>query len=382
MAEKKELLSLDAMKELFLNQSRKGTVITEKELIETAEKNHLSEEEEEDLFNWAQENGIAVQTDVDLLEEEDEIEEMEEEESEDEEESPAPYVETNKRRRASTSEYQYLREIGEYPLLTPEQERETAKILKENPVDSEAYKQAKNLMIQSNLRLVVSIAKKYTNRGLSFQDLIQEGTLGMIRAVEKFDYEMGNKFSTYATLWIRQAIVRAIAEQGRDIRIPVHMTEQIAKINRIQRNLSQKLDRDPTFAEIAAEAGGDMTEERVQELIGYSASTVSLETPAGEEEESTLGDFIEDKSFISPEKYMHNEVIKQEMRRIVATLPDRERKIIEMRYGLRDGKVHTLEEIAKECNVTRERIRQIETRSLNKLARQHAYKSDLNDLKE
>lgn len=376
---KKAPLDLDAVKELIRRKAADNSQITEKDILELAEKNHLSEQDEEELFTWCQENDIFVGQSSDDLMEESEEEEEEEEEAADA--VQAPYVETSRKARVQDSELQYLREIGQIPLLTPEKERETAKILKEADPSSQAYRDAKDLMISSNLRLVVSMAKQYTNRGLSFQDLVQEGNLGLIRAVEKFDYEKGFRFSTYATWWIRQSMVRAIADQSRDIRIPVHMTEQIMRVNRAHRSLMQELGREPTAGEIAARLGDGMTEEKVRDIQGIAQQPVSLETPAGEEEESTLSDFIEDKRAINPEQYMSNHAVKEIVDLMLKGLPEREEKILRMRFGLDDGRPKTLEEVGKACSVTRERIRQIEAKALRRLHQMNRGRNILEDLK-
>ena len=372
--DKNDVLDLHSVKELIQQRNDEHEQLSEKDIMELAEKNHLSEDEEDELFNWCQENDIyVIDPEADLLEEE---------EAEEEEEEPAaPYIEEGKRSHIHDSEMQYLHEIGQIPLLTPEKEKETAKILKEADPDSEAYKKAKELMISSNLRLVVSMAKQYTNRGLSFQDLVQEGNLGLIRAVEKFDYEKGFRFSTYATWWIRQSMVRAVADQSRDIRIPVHMTEQIMRVNRAHRALMQELGREPSNAEIAKYIGGDMTAEKVRDIQSIAQQPLSLESPAGEEEESTLSDFIEDKHAVNPEKYMRDNAVKEIVDLMLRGLPEREEKILRMRFGLDDGIPKTLEEVGKACNVTRERIRQIEAKALRRLGQKNRGRSILDDLK-
>ena len=254
----------------------------------------------------------------------------------------------------------YLKEIGRVDLLTHEQEIELAKRILEGD------EQAKKELAAANLRLVVSIAKRYVGRGMLFLDLIQEGNMGLIKAVEKFDYTKGFKFSTYATWWIRQAITRAIADQARTIRIPVHMVETINKLTRIQRQLVQELGREPTAEEIAEKMDG-MTPAKVREIQKISLEPVSLETPIGEEDDSHLCDFIEDEGAMSPDDYASNELLKDELNEVLLELTDREEKVLRLRFGLDDGRTRTLEEVGKEFNVTRERIRQIEAKALRKL---------------
>ena len=253
----------------------------------------------------------------------------------------------------------YLKEIGKVPLLTAEEEIELAKRMELG--DQEAKKR----LAEANLRLVVSIAKRYVGRGMLFLDLIQEGNLGLIKAVEKFDYRKGYKFSTYATWWIRQAITRAIADQARTIRIPVHMVETINKLIRVSRQLLQELGREPTPEEIAEEM--NMPVDRVREILKISQEPVSLETPIGEEEDSHLGDFIQDDNVPVPADAAAFTLLKEQLVEVLSTLTDREQKVLRLRFGLDDGRARTLEEVGKEFNVTRERIRQIEAKALRKL---------------
>ena len=253
----------------------------------------------------------------------------------------------------------YLKEIGKVPLLSAEEEIELAKRMELG--DQEAKKR----LAEANLRLVVSIAKRYVGRGMLFLDLIQEGNLGLIKAVEKFDYRKGYKFSTYATWWIRQAITRAIADQARTIRIPVHMVETINKLIRVSRQLLQELGREPTPEEIAAEM--NMPVERVREILKISQEPVSLETPIGEEEDSHLGDFIQDDNVPVPADAAAFTLLKEQLEEVLGTLTEREQKVLSLRFGLEDGRARTLEEVGREFNVTRERIRQIEAKALRKL---------------
>ena len=253
----------------------------------------------------------------------------------------------------------YLKEIGKVPLLTAEEELDLAMRMEAGDIE------AKKKLAEANLRLVVSIAKRYVGGGMSLLDLIQEGNLGLIKAVEKFDYKKGFKFSTYATWWIRQAITRAIADQARTIRIPVHMVETINKLIRVSRQLLQELGREPTPAEIGKEMG--FSEEKVREIQKISQDPVSLETPIGEEEDSHLGDFIPDEDAPAPAEAASYTLLKEQLSEVLGTLTEREEKVLRLRFGLDDGRTRTLEEVGKEFNVTRERIRQIEAKALRKL---------------
>ncbi len=283
------------------------------------------------------------------------------EEEEEEEACPAQSTECSSSDLGSVSDpvRMYLREIGTIPLLTQQQEVHLAKSIEEGDVES------KSKLVEANLRLVVSIAKKYMGRGMLFLDLIQEGNLGLIRAVEKFDYTRGYKFSTYATWWIRQAITRAIADQARTIRIPVHMVETINKVMRTSRNLVQSLGREPSDEEIAAEMGIEPI--KVVQIRRVAQEPVSLESPVGEEEDSELGDFIEDKDMISPDESTSMEFLRGQLDRVLDGLTDREQQVLRLRFGFEDGQCYTLEDVGKRFGVTRERIRQIEAKALRKL---------------
>lgn len=253
----------------------------------------------------------------------------------------------------------YLKEIGKISLLSLEEEQELSRRV------AEGDEQAKNILAESNLRLVVSIAKRYVGRGLLFLDLIQEGNIGLMKAVEKFDYDKGYKFSTYATWWIRQAITRALADQARTIRVPVHMVETINKMARIERQMTLELNREPTDAELAKKMG--LSVDKIVEIRKISQDPVSLETPIGEEDDSHLGDFLADERTMSPEEFATYEILKDELREVLDTLTVREKEVLELRFGLFDESSHTLEEVGKQFKVTRERIRQIEAKALRKL---------------
>ena len=253
----------------------------------------------------------------------------------------------------------YLKEIGKISLLSLEEEQELSKRV------AEGDEKAKNILAESNLRLVVSIAKRYVGRGLLFLDLIQEGNIGLMKAVEKFDYGKGYKFSTYATWWIRQAITRALADQARTIRVPVHMVETINKMARIERQMTLELNREPTYQELSKKMG--LSVEKIAEIRKISQDPVSLETPIGEEDDSHLGDFLADERTMSPEDFATYEILKDELRQVLDTLTTREKEVLELRFGLFDGSSHTLEEVGKKFKVTRERIRQIEAKALRKL---------------
>ncbi len=340
----------------------------QKEFMEALNKLNLSDDQINDLYEWVQENHISLSDDDDdeVFDDEEIEEEGTTEPDEDSDDAVDELAELEKsfaagaKNKTSDPVKAYLKEIGAIPLLTPAQEVDVAKRITEGDME------AKQILIDSNLRLVVSIAKKYVGRGLLFLDLIQEGNIGLIKAVEKFDYTKGFKFSTYATWWIRQAITRAIADQARTIRIPVHMVETINKMTRIQRQLVQDLGRDPIPEEIA-EKMEDMDAKRVIEIQRSALDPVSMETPVGDENDTFLGDFIEDKSTMTPEEYAHSQLLKETIQDVLSTLTEREEKVIRLRFGLDNGRTWTLEEIGREFNVTRERIRQIEAKAIKKL---------------
>ncbi len=373
---RKEFKSLDELKEDFRTVYKNDGEIYQKDIMSALEHLDMDEQDLEDLWNWFADENIsisededveAMDDDEDLIDEEpgDEDGEFDEESSEEDENAlTREYLSASYGRTGGSQMNDpvkmYLKEIGRVPLLKPEDEPEIAKRIEAGD------EEAKNILISSNLRLVVSIAKKYVGRGMLFLDLIQEGNMGLVKAVEKFDYTKGFKFSTYATWWIRQAITRAIADQARTIRIPVHMVETINKLTRVQRQLVQELGRDPTPEEISAHMDG-ISPDKVREIQKIALEPVSLETPIGEEDDSHLGDFIEDKDALSPDQYANNQLLKDEINNVLSGLTDREEKVLRLRFGLYDGRTRTLEEVGKEFNVTRERIRQIEAKALRKL---------------
>lgn len=364
----KVLMSLDDIKKHFLDIGKKNNgVYKQSEFDNYIDKFELSDEDLSELQDFLFENNIHSDDenlDEDLLSEEDEDFNNEGEEGFDNEpefSQDTTYYSSMDVKNIDPVR-QYLHEIGSYQVLqSKEEEVELAKRVLEGDQD------AKDQLIVCNLKLVVSIAKHYVNRGMDFLDLIQEGNLGLIKAVDKFDYTKGFKFSTYATWWIRQAITRALADQARTIRIPVHMVETINKITRAQRKLVQKLNRDPTAEEISEELGGVWSASRIREIQRIALDPLSLEKPVGEEEDSHIGDFIEDKDNISPYEYANRSMETERINEVLAQLTEREARVIRLRYGLEDGRTHTLEEVGKEFNVTRERIRQIEAKALKKL---------------
>lgn len=348
----KEARKAARLKELIARGRRKG-MVSYKEIMNAFEQIDLSPEEIEEIYETLTGSGLEINTDAD--EEDVEPEDIKDEEEED------PELELSIPEGITLDDpvRMYLKEIGRVPLLTPEEELELAKRA------NEGDESAKRRLAEANLRLVVSIAKRYVGRGMLFLDLIQEGNLGLIKAVEKFDYGKGFKFSTYATWWIRQAITRAIADQARTIRIPVHMVETINKLIRVSRQLLQTLGREPTAEEIAEEM--DLPVERVREIIKIAQEPVSLETPIGEEEDSHLGDFIEDQEAPAPSEAASFRLLTEQLEGVLNTLTSREERVLRLRFGLEDGRARTLEEVGQVFGVTRERIRQIEAKALRKL---------------
>ena len=338
----------------ILDFAKKNKKITYGDLA--AELDDLSTEQMERVFDALEKMGVDIGKDDDLDEEGPDEEDLQEvEDLKLDEIDVVGYESSN----IDDPVRMYLREIGKIPLLTYEEELDLAKKVLEGD------EEAKQKLAESNLRLVVSIAKKYVGRGMLFLDLIQEGNMGLIKAVEKFDYTKGFKFSTYATWWIRQAITRAIADQARTIRIPVHMVETINKLIRTSRHLLQQLGREPTQEEIAEEM--EMPVEKVMEIQKIAQDPVSLETPIGEEDDSHLGDFIKDEDSPEPQDSAAYTLLKEQLEEVMSTLTPREAKVLKLRFGLEDGKARTLEEVGKEFKVTRERIRQIEAKALRKL---------------
>lgn len=390
--EKLKFTSLEEAKEFLLKSKEENADVSQKQFLDAVSALNLDDDTMDDLYNWIDENLIEF-IDGEELDEDEVLDDDLSDEDLDEEDSIAEEISQLEKTFANASHAKindpvkmYLKEIGQIPLLDPKeepiiarqiQEGEEAKEAMKNPDLSDEEKkklakviadgeQAKQTLISSNLRLVVSIAKKYVGRGMLFLDLIQEGNCGLIKAVEKFDYTKGFKFSTYATWWIRQSITRAIADQARTIRIPVHMVETINKLTRIQRQLVQDLGRD-TLPEEIAEKMENISAEKVREIQKIALDPVSLETPIGEEDDSHLGDFIEDKDTLSPDDYTNNQLLKDEINAVLQGLTEREEKVLRLRFGLLDGRTRTLEEVGKEFNVTRERIRQIEAKALRKL---------------
>ena len=384
----RELKNLEELKKEYLRVYSLTGEIFQKDIMASLEHLDLDDDDQENLQEWFAEQKIIISEDEDIEEltgddsiddmmdagDEDDLDDEDDGDLDrprsDEDEEDEEYALTHMHDLSlytSTNAIQlndpvkmYLKEIGRVPLLKPEDEPEIAKRIEAGD------EEARSILISANLRLVVSIAKKYVGRGMLFLDLIQEGNMGLVKAVEKFDYTKGFKFSTYATWWIRQAITRAIADQARTIRIPVHMVETINKLTRVQRQLVQELGRDPTAEEIAAKMDG-ISPDKVREIQKIALEPVSLETPIGEEDDSHLGDFIEDKDALSPDQYASSQLLKDEINNVLSGLTEREEKVLRLRFGLYDGRTRTLEEVGREFNVTRERIRQIEAKALRKL---------------
>ncbi|BET21548.1 RNA polymerase sigma factor RpoD [Solobacterium moorei] len=381
----KELKNLDELKEDYKEIAKKSGSIAQKDIMASLEHLDMSDDDMDELWDWFNTENIQIaedddieeltateDDDLDLLdddvdnEEDENVDDKDHDLDEDDEEKPLSNLldltsfSSGGNVQLNDPVKMYLKEIGRVPLLKPEDEPEIAKRIEEGD------EEARNILISSNLRLVVSIAKKYVGRGMLFLDLIQEGNMGLVKAVEKFDYTKGFKFSTYATWWIRQAITRAIADQARTIRIPVHMVETINKLTRVQRQLVQELGRDPSAEEISQRMEG-ISPEKVREIQKIALEPVSLETPIGEEDDSHLGDFIEDKEALSPDQYASNQLLKDEINSVLSGLTEREEKVLRLRFGLYDGRTRTLEEVGREFSVTRERIRQIEAKALRKL---------------
>ncbi len=344
-----EVKSFDERKQSLVELGKKKGYVTYEELANELKGLDIDADSLDDLYNVLLENEIDI---------------VSEDETADNEgiESPEKILEdlsSSKDIKINDPVRMYLKEIGRINLLTSDEEFEYARLA------NEGDEHAKTMLAESNLRLVVSIAKRYVGRGMLFLDLIQEGNIGLMKAVEKFDPSKGYKFSTYATWWIRQAITRAIADQARTIRIPVHMVETINKLARVQRQLTQELNREPTDEEIAKKLGISL--DKVREVYKISQDPVSLETPIGEEDDSHLGDFIKDERTMSPEEYATVGMLKEELASVLLTLTEREEKVLRLRFGLDDGQCRTLEEVGQIFNVTRERIRQIEAKALRKL---------------
>ncbi len=390
--------TLEEVEKALLKKCKKDGFINQSEIYDALNNYELDDDAVDKLVAFFAENEIEVLTTDEDEDEEDEKEEEFDEskisfdenaeddddffvsddaEGEEEEDIDIDHLDVTlgSEVRINDSVKMYLKEIGKYDLLKPEEEPILAKKILEGD------QEAKERLINCNLRLVVNIAKHYVGRGMQFLDLIQEGNLGLMKAVDKFDYTKGYKFSTYATWWIRQAITRAIADQARTIRIPVHMVETINKMTRVQRQLIQDLGREPTAEEISEAMGGELTAKRIREIQRIALEPVSLETPIGEEDDSHLGDFIEDKESESPVEYTTRQLLKEQLYSILKDLTDREERVIRLRYGLDDNCPKTLEEVGKIFGVTRERIRQIEAKAIKKL-RHPARSKKLGDYKD
>lgn len=346
----KEIKTFEQRKEELLKKCKEKGVLTYEELAESLKGLELDADSLDELYNAFHDNNIEIIS-----------ENFEDEDDSDDADDEISIEDVALPKNASINDpvRMYLKEIGKISLLSLDEELALSKRVEEGD------EEAKRLLAESNLRLVVSIAKRYVGRNLSFLDLIQEGNIGLMKAVDKFDASKGYKFSTYATWWIRQAITRAIADQAKTIRVPVHMVETINKLKRIQRQMTLELNREPTEAELAKKM--NTTEEKVREIFKISQDPLSLETPIGEEDDSHLGDFLKDESSMSPEEYAINEVLKDEIEEVLCTLTPREEEVLKLRFGLKGGTCHTLEEVGNMFGVTRERIRQIEAKALRKL---------------
>ncbi|USG63847.1 RNA polymerase sigma factor RpoD [Brevibacillus ruminantium] len=352
-----EATSIEQVKEQLVELGKKRGALSYKEIVDRISGFEQDSDQMDEFFEYLGDQGIEVNNDSDDDDEVDNMimkdEENDNEEFDFDDLSVPPGIKINDPVRM------YLKEIGRVPLLSAEEEIKLANRIEQGD------EEAKRRLAEANLRLVVSIAKRYVGRGMLFLDLIQEGNMGLIKAVEKFDYRKGFKFSTYATWWIRQAITRAIADQARTIRIPVHMVETINKLIRVSRQLLQELGREPLPEEIAEKM--DLTPEKVREIMKIAQEPVSLETPIGEEDDSHLGDFIEDQDALEPSDAAAYELLKEQLEDVLDTLTDREENVLRLRFGLDDGRTRTLEEVGKVFGVTRERIRQIEAKALRKL---------------
>jgi len=349
-------LTIEQVKDQLTEIGKKRGVLTYEEIAERMANFEIESDQMDEYYEYLGEQGVEVMSESEANDDDadPDIQELSKEEEFDLNDlSVPPGVKIN------DPVSMYLKEIGRVDLLSAEEEINLAKRIEEGD------EEAKRRLAEANLRLVVSIAKRYVGRGMLFLDLIQEGNMGLIKAVEKFDYRKGYKFSTYATWWIRQAITRAIADQARTIRIPVHMVETINKLIRVQRQLLQDLGREPSPEEIAEDM--DLTPEKVREILKIAQEPVSLETPIGEEDDSHLGDFIEDQDATSPSEHAAYELLKEQLEDVLDTLTDREENVLRLRFGLDDGRTRTLEEVGKVFGVTRERIRQIEAKALRKL---------------
>ena len=346
-----EIKTFEERKQELLKKGKEKGFLTFEELAAALKGLDMDSESLDDLYNFLNDNNIEVVADSEI----DEGGEA----SEGDTDLLLEDIEIPKNLSINDPVRMYLKEIGKISLLSLDEELELSKRI------DEGDEEAKAILAESNLRLVVSIAKRYVGRNLSFLDLIQEGNIGLMKAVDKFDSSKGYRFSTYATWWIRQAITRAIADQAKTIRVPVHMVETINKLKRVQRQMTLELDREPTEEELAKAL--NTTEDKVREIIKISLDPLSLETPIGEEDDSHLGDFVKDDSSLSPEEYAINEVLKDEISELLLTLTEREEQVIKLRFGLIDGTCRTLEEVGTIFGVTRERIRQIEAKALRKL---------------